>query len=340
MAEGAPDALNTCTGRHAVQRVRTPPCYAPAMSDIDLNLLVALDALLAESSVAGAARRLGLSSSAMSRTLARLRAATDDPLLVRAGRHLVPTPRAADLRERVPTLAREVRALLQPAAKALDLALLERTFTLRANEAFVHVFAARLVAAVTRAAPRVRLRFAPKPDRDVRPLREGSVDLEIGVLGPTGPEVRVQALFTDRFAGAVRRGHPLLAGDITPERFAACGHVVVSHPAHTVDPVDEALGALGLARDVVVVAPSFPAALAIACASDLVAHVTESCLGVEHQGASSRAEAQGFALPVRTAAFTISQLWHPRMDADPAHRWLRGLVLGVCRKKIGGSSHP
>ncbi len=311
------------------------------MSDIDLNLLVALDALLAEGSVAGAARRLGLSSSAMSRTLSRLRAATDDPLLVRAGRSLVPTPRAAALRERVPTLTREVRALLQPAAKDLDFAVLERNFTLRANEAFVQVFAARLVAAVTNAAPRVRLRFVPKPDKDVRPLREGSVDLEIGVLGQAGPEVRVQALFTDHYVGAVRQGHPLLAGEVTAERFAACGHVIVSYPEQPIDPVDQALGALGLTRNVVVVAPSFPAALAIACASDLVAHVTESCLSAEqiHRGASLRAEAQGFRLPVPTAEFAISQRWQPRMDADPAHRWLRGLVHNVCRKKNAGSSY-
>ena len=310
------------------------------MSDVDLNLLVALDALLAEGSVAGAARRLGLSASAMSRTLARLRAATDDPLLVRAGRSLVPTPHAASLRARVPALTQEVRALLRPAAKDLDLAVLERSFTLRANEAFVQVLAASLVAAVTKAAPRVRLRFAPKPDKDVRPLREGSVDLEIGVLGQTGPEVRVQALLADHFVGAVRQGHPLLAGEITAERFAACRHVIVPHPSHAVDPVDEALAALGLARDVVVAAPSFPAALAIACASDLVAQVTESCLSAEQmrQGASPHAEAQGFRLPVHTAAFTISQMWHPRMDADPAHRWLRGVVHGVCRKRSSGSS--
>lgn len=310
------------------------------MANIDLNLLVALDALLTEGSVAGAARRLGLSASAMSRTLARLRAATGDPLLVRAGRSLVPTPHAADLRERVPSLTQEVHALLRPAVRELDLAVLERSFTLRANEAFVHALGACLVAAVTHAAPRVRLRFAPKPDKDVRPLREGAVDLEIGVLGQTGPEVRVQTLFTDHFVGAVRPGHPLLAGEITPERFAACGHVIVSHLAHTVDPVDEALSHLGLARDVVVVAPSFPAALAIACASDLVAHVTASCLsaGPTRQGASSRTQAQGFELPVHTAEFAISQMWHPRMDADPAHRWLRGLVHSVCRKKNSSSS--
>jgi DNA-binding transcriptional LysR family regulator len=311
------------------------------MSNIDLNLLIALDALLAEGSVAGAARRLGLSPSAMSRTLARLRAVTDDPLLVRAGRSLVPTPHAVHLRERVPNLTQEVRALLQPATKELDLAVLERNFTLRANEAFVQVFAARLVAAVTNMAPRVRLRFAPKPDKDVRPLREGVVDLEIGVLDRMGPEVRVQALFADHFVGAVRQGHPLLAGEITAARFAACGHVIVSRRAHMADPVDEALAALGLVRDVVVVAPSFPAALAIACASDLVAHVTDSCLSGEQtrQGAPSRAGAQGFRLPVPTAAIAISQMWHPRMDADPAHRWLRGLVHSVCRKRNGASPY-
>jgi len=307
------------------------------MSNIDLNLLVALDALLAEGSVAGAARRLGLSASAMSRTLARLRAATGDPLLVRAGRSLVPTPHAASLRERVPHLTQAARALLRPAVKDLDLAVLERNFTLRANEAFVEVFAARLVAAVTKAAPKVRLRFAPKPDKDVRPLREGLVDLEIGVLGKMGPEVRVQALFTDHLVGTVRRGHPLLAGEVTATRFAACGHVIVSHPAHRVDPVDEALAALGLARDVVVEAPSFPAALAIACASNLVAQVTEAYLGAGRT--PSRAEAQGFELPVPVAAIAISQMWHPRMDADPAHRWLRGLVHGLCRKASGGFSY-
>src|SRR5580698_6033764 len=127
------------------------------MADTDLNLLTALDALLAEGSVAGAARRLGLSASAMSRTLARLRSATGDPLLVRAGRSLVPTPRAAELRERVRNLAQEARAVLQPAAAGLDVATLARTFTIRSNEAFVEVFAARLIAAATAAAPGVRL---------------------------------------------------------------------------------------------------------------------------------------------------------------------------------------
>src|SRR5471032_850587 len=130
IAEDALIALYKCTGRHG--RVR----YVRHMTDTDLNLLPALDALLAEGSVAGAARRLGLSASAMSRALARLRAATADPLLVRAGRGLVPTPRATDLRNRVNELAQGAHAVLRPAVAGLDLTQLQRSFILRSNESF------------------------------------------------------------------------------------------------------------------------------------------------------------------------------------------------------------
>ncbi len=250
------------------------------MGQVDLNLLLALDALLAEGGVTGAARRLGLSPSAMSRTLARLRSATGDPLLVRAGRGLVPTPYAAELRERVHALNREVLAVLRPPVSRLDLASLERTFTIRANEGFVAALSASLVAAITKAAPRVRLRFAPKPEKDARALREGLIDLEIGVLGAFAPEVRRQSLFRDRFVGVARIGHPLFSGiNITPERYAACGHVVASRKGEFTGPVDDALEELGLQRTTSVVVPGFPDALRIARHSDLVALVPRSCLG-------------------------------------------------------------
>jgi DNA-binding transcriptional LysR family regulator len=270
----------------------------------------------------------------MSRTLARLRAATGDPLLVRAGRSMVPTPHATELRERVRDLAQDARAVLRPAVASLDLAALKRSFTIRCNDGFVEVFAAQLVAAVTTAAPHVRLYFAPKPDKDVRALREGLVDLEIGVLGKSGPEVRLQTLFRDHFVCAVREGHPLLGrGKITAERYAACGHVVASRRGHWSGPVDEALAALGLSRTVVVVVPSFRAALAVASVSDLVALVTGSFFDATqgHRAKSGPAPVRSCPLPVRTEPITVSQMWHPRLDADPAHRWLRGLVLATCR---------
>ena len=147
----------------------------------DLNLLVALDVLLAEGSVAGAARRLRLSPSAMSRTLARLRQTTGDPLLVRAGRGLVPTPRALELRERVAQLVQDSPRLRVPAEEP-DLTQLVRTFTLRTSDGFAENFGPDIIARITAEAPGVRLRFLQKPDRDSTSLRDGSVDLETGVV--------------------------------------------------------------------------------------------------------------------------------------------------------------
>lgn len=296
-----------------------------------MNLLAALDALLAEGSVTGAARRLGLSASAMSRTLARLRSATGDPLLVRAGRGLVPTPRAAELRDRVHLLTRDVRTVLSPHAGHLDLASLARTFTIRAGEGFVELFCAPLVAAVSEVAPHVRLRFAPKPDKDALPLRDGQVDLEIGVLGASAPEVRTQFIFRDAFVGAARIGHPLLEGPITPERYAACRHVVASRKGNFTGPVDDALEALGLRREIVAVVPGFPDAMRIARETDLVALVPRSGLASPTGPDPTGLGLVGFDLPVRTPPIAISAMWHPRMDADPAHRWLRDTVVAVCQ---------
>ena len=299
-------------------------------TDVDLNLLIALDALLRAGSVAKAAERLDLSDSAMSRTLARLRETTGDEILVRAGRVMVPTPRALALRDRVKELVEEAGAVLQPEGAHLNLGTLTRQFTLRANDGFIEAFAHLLAARTAREAPGVRLRFAPKPDKDVRPLREGLIDLDIGVLGETGPEVRVQTLFRDRFVGVVRTAHPLLAaGRLTPERYAACDHVVTSRRGRITGPVDDALAAAGLKRHVAVIVPGFGTALSTAAETDMVALIPASYF--EH--ARANGALRSFELPVPTQHITISQMWHPRLDRDPAHRWLRGVVLDVCRQQ-------
>jgi DNA-binding transcriptional LysR family regulator len=297
-------------------------------TDADLNLLFALNALLAEGSVAKAAERLGLSESAMSRSLARLRESTGDELLVRAGRAMVLTPHALALRERVGELLQASRAVLQPGDARMDPGALRQLFTLRANDGFIEAFAHRLVARAAQEAPGVRLRFAPKPDKDVRPLREGLLDLDVGVLGEAGPEVRVQMLFRDRFVAVVRQGHPLLAEpEVTAERYAACDHVVTSRHGRTVGPVDDALAAMGLARNTAVVVPSFGTALSVAAATDMVALIPSAYF--EHLRAQGTL--RSFPLPVPTQQITVSQMWHPRLDRDPAHRWLRAMVLEVCR---------
>ena len=308
------------------------------MPEADLNLLIALDALLADGSVAGAARRLGLSASAMSRTLTRLREETGDPLLVRAGRQMVLTPHAEALRQRTQNAVHEARAVLRPATTDLDFSTLQRTFTIRSNDGFVEAFGASLIAAATAVAPRICLRFAPKLEKTAAYLRDGSADLEIGVLSEMGPEVRVQALFRDRFIGVVRQGHPLATErDVTAQRYTAFGHVVASRHGRTSGPVDEALEALGLERTIVAVVPSFPAALAVARNSDLIALVPASVLGNQsvQQELSAFAGTHAFELPVTTGETTVSQMWHPRLEVDPVHRWLRQLTLTVCRERLG-----
>jgi DNA-binding transcriptional LysR family regulator len=299
------------------------------MSRPDLNLLVTLDVLLAEGSVARAARKLRLSPSAMSRALARLREATGDPLLVRAGRGLVPTPRAIELAGRVGALVKETEAVLRP-AETLDLTRLARTFTIRARDGFVENFGPGLIARVEAEAPGVRLVFLPKLERESTPLRDGSVDMETGVaFKAMGPEIRTQALFRDRIVGVVRAGHPLAGVPVTPEAYAAGRHVVIQHhgmtgQAQDLARVDDLLEPLGLTRTVITVVGGFSEALALARASDLIATVPERYTGNLRDGMAS------FALPFATDGITISLLWHPRMDADPAHRWLRGIVRDIC----------
>lgn len=294
------------------------------MSTPDLNLLVALDVLLAEGSVARAARRLRLSPSATSRTLARLREATGDPLLVRSGRGLVPTPRAEALRAQTRQLVDEARSVLRPAEQQ-DLRGLSRTFTLRTSDGFVENFGPALLARIAEEAPGVRLNFLQKADKDSAPLREGRVDLETGVIEPsTGPELRSQALFQDRLVGVVRKGHPLSRRKVTLAGYAAAGHVIVSRSGFDDDAVDSPILPDGVDRRVVCAVSGFAAALAMARATDLVATAPERHTEALREGMFS------FAIPAPERRFTVSMLWHPRLDADPAHRWLRARVRDVC----------
>lgn len=301
------------------------------MSDPDFNLLIALDVLLTEVSVAGAARRLNLSTSAMSRTLSRLRSVTGDPLLVRAGRAMVLTPWAEATKARARHAVEEARAVLTPAAEALQPATLERLFTLRANDGFVVAFGPALIAAVAEAAPHVCLRFAPKPEKSSRYLREGLVDLEIGVQSNMGPEIRLQRLFNDRFVGVVRKGHPLAAlATVTAADYVDWGHVVAAPDGNISGFVDESLAELGLTRKIASVVPGFPTALSVALASDLVALVP--ALYLLNQPMTDTLHI--FELPFNTRPITVSQMWHPRMETDPGHRWLRQKVRDVCQRQF------
>ncbi|MEU2631122.1 MULTISPECIES: LysR family transcriptional regulator [Kitasatospora] len=292
----------------------------PVQSGMDLNLLVALDVLLEECSVSGAAARLHLSEPAMSRTLGRIRKALGDPVLVRAGRSMVPTPHALALHAEVRAVVERARGLFS-AAGQVDLRTLDRTFTVLAHDAFAAAHAAALFARTAAQAPGVRLRFLGESHVDAPALREGTADLEVGVIDTTAPEVRVEQLYEDRMLAVVRPGHPLLDGPPTPERFAAGRHLGVSRRGRLHGPIDTALAELGLSRTVVGTVATYPAALFVLRSTDLVGLTTTRSRGL--------AEALGLVtvdIPLDLPALPFGLAWHPRHDADPAHAWLRGCI--------------
>ncbi|PLR39599.1 LysR family transcriptional regulator [Chimaeribacter californicus] len=300
------------------------------MPDIDLNLLTALDALLIECSVTRAAQRLGLSTSAMSRTLTRLRTATGDKLLVQAGRHMVPTPYALELAGRVHETALSARALLQPAGQGVNLATTERSFVIRAGEGFIDMSAAALLKEIQQVAPRIRLLFTGKSDKEAQALREGKIDLEIGVLGTDAPELKTRVLFTDRFVGICRQGHPLLEmPGVTAERYASFPHVVISRKNKLRGPVDQALDALGLQRHIMMSVPAYTNAVNIVRHSDVIGLVPFTALA----WCDPCSELMHFELPVTTPPIKVSVIWHPRLHADPVHQWLRETIVKVCRRE-------
>ncbi|MFE1313610.1 LysR family transcriptional regulator [Streptomyces sp. NPDC058755] len=298
--------------------------------DLDLNLLLALDVLLEEQSVQGAARRLHLSEPAMSRTLGRIRKALGDPVLVRAGRRMVPTPHALAVRAEVSAVVERARALFRPGRDA-DLRTVTRTFTIIGHDALAATHGAGLFARAAEEAPGIRLRFLSESHVDAPVLRQGTADLEVGVIDATAPEVHVETVYEDRMLGVVRAGHPLLTGELTPERFATeADHLGVSRRGRLHGPVDEALAELGLERRVVGSVGTFPSSLFVLRETDLVGLVSSwGCPPAAALGLVT------FEVPLALPPLPVGLAWHPRHDADPAHAWLRGCVRDLMRRSAG-----
>lgn len=302
---------------------------------IDWNLLPALNALLHESSVSRAAVQLGVTVPSMSRMLARLRVALGDPLLVRAGRELVPTPLALELRDRVAVVTGQARALLAREG-ASSLADIRRSFVIRASDGVVGLWADELVRRVQESAPHVALVFVSEGDEDPAELREGRVELDLGVRDDATPELRTRVLLHDAFAGVVRRGHPWLKGAKTPARFASFDHLGVSHRGKLFGPIDRALRRHGLTRRVVASVPSATAAVIAAARSDLVTAVPL----VLARALAEVLPIATFDLPLDLPAITISATWHPRFDADPVHRWVRDCLVALVKTAPARAKAP
>jgi DNA-binding transcriptional LysR family regulator len=271
---------------------------------LDLNLLTALDALLEEGSVAGAAHRLHLSSPAMSRTLGRIRDATGDQILVRTGRTMTPTPYA--------------------------LATLDRTFTLKFHDAVTTAAGPDLLARARAAAPGVRLRFLAEAGTDTADLRRGEIDLEAGSTQPSAPEVRADLIGHDRLMVAVPTSD--LERTLTVAGYAAADHVIVSRRGRLRDPIDEALAAQGLRRRTIATAPTLTAALALAHATGALVAVPERMSA----GPAARYGLRLVPLPVEVPLSPLILAWHQRYDTDRPHTWLRALVRTTLQQLL----HP
>ncbi|MFJ1454769.1 LysR family transcriptional regulator [Nocardia sp. N2S4-5] len=286
---------------------------------LDLNLLTALDALLEEGSVAGAAERLHVTAPAMSRSLGRIRRTTGDQILVRTGRTMTPTPYALSVREQVHDLLGQARGVLAP-NRELDLATLERTFTLRWHDALVALSGPRLLAVVREQAPGVRLRFIAESSIDTPELRRGQLDLAADADCPSAPEIRADRIAETQHVIAVRHGHPLTEVEtLTPERYAAAEHITVSRRGRLSNLLDDALARLALARHVVASAPTEQAALEFVRDSDLVVTIPQS---TARTGAADLGLVL-LALPLQLPPAAVYMSWHQRYDTDPAHIWLR-----------------
>lgn len=293
---------------------------------MDLNLLVALDALLQEEHVTQAGRRVGLSPSAMSHALGRLRERLEDPLLVRAGRHMVLTPRAAALKPRVRALLEQAQAVLQP-VRPFEPARLERSFRLHCTDHVVTVLGSALDRLAQQEAPGVRLQFLPTQVDDATPLREGQIDVAIGVYMELPPELRIQRLFEDRLVCVVREEHPRVGRRVTLEQFVELEHVQVAPRGRPGGRLDSLLGEQGLSRRVVRVVPYFLAGLMLVAESDYLLTLSERVARL----LAPRLGLRLLELPLPMEPYTLSQIWHPRMEGEPAHRWLRELLVRASR---------
>ncbi|HGM5582969.1 TPA: LysR family transcriptional regulator [Pseudomonas putida] len=292
----------------------------------DMNLLVALDALLDEGSVVGAAQRMNLSPAAMSRTLGRIRDALGDPILVRAGRGLVPTPRALALRDQVRALVEQAGQVFN-SGEDVNLGNLERAFNIRTNDLFIALYGARLLHMMQAQAPHTVLRFVPEAHGDDMVLRHGQIDLVVSSSIELGPEIKVQSLFDTHFVGLARADHPIFDDEITPARFAAYPQISVSRRGRANGPIDVELSNQGVQRRVALITPSFHSAMFSLHESDLILPMPANILGsVLKFGLPLRS----FQIPLMLERVRVMQAWHPRFDNDPAHRWLRRTLKACC----------
>ena len=297
------------------------------MEPADLSLLATLDALLQEGGVTGAARRVGVSTPAMSHALARIRERLGDPVLVRSGRGMVLTPRAEALKARVHTVVNEARQALEP-ERPFVAAQLSRTFVVNATDYVLAVLGLAFDRMLRDEAPAVSVRFVPNTPDDAAVLRDGGSDLAVGIYGNLPPEMRNRQLLTDRFVCVVRRDHPTVGKRLSLEQLVRLPHIQVAPRGLPGGYLDDLLRERGLARRVARAVPYFLTALQLAARTDYVLVISERV-------AEAMAPALGLRLlepPLELRPYALSLVWHPRFDGDAGHRFVRDVLTRAARE--------
>jgi DNA-binding transcriptional LysR family regulator len=295
-----------------------------SLSAIDLHLLVILRALLRERHVTRAAAQVGLSQSATSHALSRLRELCADPLLVRRGRGLELTARAARL---LPSLERGLSDLASvvTAEPAFDPKTARKLFTLATADYEQGVLLTPLLGEIERSAPDVDLSLVTFPNV-AELLDAGRVDLAVVITGSISSTFSTQPLFADKFVSMVRKGHPRVRDKLTLDGYLALRHVLVAPGGAPGSIVDTELARRGLERRVALVVSSFLVAPIIVSETDFISTAPERLA----RRMAERFPLRLLAPPLRLPQFSFSLAWHPRLDQDPAHIWLRRLLTQVC----------
>jgi DNA-binding transcriptional LysR family regulator len=304
------------------------------MESGDFALLLTLDALLQEGSVTGAARRVGLSTPAVSHALARIRERLGDPVLVRSGRGMLLTPRAEALRPRVHSLVTEARHLLAP-ERPFVAAELERPFVVHASDYVITVLGVVVDRLLTAEAPRVCVRFVPNSPDDPALLRSGGADLAVGIYGDLPQEMRSRQLLTDRFVCVVRADHPSVGRRLSLEQFARLTHIQIAPRGLPGGYLDDVLREKGVRREVARAVPYFLTALQLVSRTDHVLTVSERIARRFAPDLGLRV----LEVPVELRPYALNLVWHPRFDGDPGHRFLRDVLVRAAHE-VAADQHP
>lgn len=293
------------------------------LKNIDLNLLVALEALLGERSVTRAAARLGLTPSAMSHALSRLRATFEDELLVRTRGGMIATPRGEQLLGPLRRALHDLADIVGGRAE-FDPRTARRELTVATTDYVEAVLLPLLLARISASAPGVQLRIRQLEQSDVAaPLESGAFDVAVGAAFTEATGLRQQALFSEEMVCICREGHPGVKKQLDLETYLGLRHVLVSVRGGSHSGVDARLAEIGRKREVALMIPHFLAGPLIVASSDLVLTAPARLVAQLASALSLRILTPPLAFP----GFTIRQVWHERYQDEPAHLWLRQQIF-------------